>query len=425
MSEHAFETSASHQDSIAIEKNIHEDISHRNVECNGVIPQDVRFEHNNALQEIHDKPQQTVLTTENHPQNLVETSFTNQQHVLQPQTIPPPIVAHGLHSMNQQQVNQIASPLLQQKDMYDGLPKMGLMGTTIENNSSLMPSTMSAPSSLIDQSSINSVKKPRKTEKQKLRDLYAEHGNAWKMVKYSTETGIKEDYCRRLINSLKKGDDITNKKKRGPPPKHSLELLKEIVQEVKIKGKSTREASKQLKVSPSSICRYMKKEEAKRLLESTLSDPQSTVIMNQGQMTDHSNHLVNPVEIPKMDQQVHTHLNPHMNITPLQPDPVVLIKPEPIQNTEQMQHDVMSCQNGLEGLDLNVSEPIKMESMEFVNQQTNDHINQTDHQMQQMITENNTNNTALQNISQPNEQQLNEREIQQEVEPYMQEINVN
>ncbi|ELP86630.1 hypothetical protein EIN_091950 [Entamoeba invadens IP1] len=120
-------------------------------------------------------------------------------------------------------------------------------------------------------------KKPRKRsnkiytkdQKEQLRDLFMEHGDAWKMGRYSNETGIKEDYCRRLVGSIKKGADITNKKKRGPPPKHSLELLKEIVDVVKVKGKSTREASKQLKVSPSSICRYMKSLEAQEMIEET------------------------------------------------------------------------------------------------------------------------------------------------------------
>ena len=125
-----------------------------------------------------------------------------------------------------------------------------------------------------------SMKKPKdkrsnsvytKDQKEKLRDLYKEHGTSWKMVKYSQETGIKEDYCRRLINSVKKGDDITVKKKRGPPAKCTPELLQEIINEVKNNGKSTREASKTLRVSPSSICRYMKKEETKSLINTMTS----------------------------------------------------------------------------------------------------------------------------------------------------------
>ena len=91
-----------------------------------------------------------------------------------------------------------------------------------------------------------------------LQRLWITHQKEWKMKKYAKESGIREDYCRKLIMMMRNGNDITQKKRRGPQPKHSDELLQIIEERIVHEKKSTREISKELNISPTSVCRYMK-----------------------------------------------------------------------------------------------------------------------------------------------------------------------
>ncbi|KAL7715481.1 hypothetical protein QTN25_007101 [Entamoeba marina] len=272
---------------------------------------------NNQLLKVEPHDTSSVITEPNQLKNsLAESSNNLQSHIISPSRV------INEHCAVDHSFNQVSTPTIKTESLYESLPKMNLNEESDIKSSSIMTSVMTKPIISVSESQVSENKKPKKSEKrfnhvytkiqkENLRDLFKEHGPTWKMIKYSNETGIKEDYCRRLINSLKKGDDITNKKKRGPPAKHSIELLKEIIQEVKIKGKSTREASKLLKVSPSSICRYMKKEEAKEILDKTLFENQHSLIVNQENIQNGhtSMELVEGGE--KTDNKILDHFNSH------------------------------------------------------------------------------------------------------------------
>ncbi|BFU23383.1 hypothetical protein KM1_045940 [Entamoeba histolytica HM-3:IMSS] len=315
---------------------------------NGVVPQIISVNKNYETHEMNGHLQLKEFNEELETQHTHETKY--------PSSV--------LTNTNQSTTSQIVTTniLNTNKDgIYEELPKVGInnqINTSRIIDGTLLVSDLNSP---IVTTSIDSsmMKKPRKTEKRinhiytkeqktKLRDLFRKHGANWKMVKYALETGIKEDYCRRLINSIKRGDDITTKKKRGPPAKHSVELIREIIEEVKIRGKSTREASKQLKVSPSSICRYMKKQEAREIYEriqeaNNRNNPNN---LNLNEIDTESPHLIPIVEsgigigsetqlsqnqIPSIRQAEQINLNDQINVSDIGGNGQVPINPKLIE----------------------------------------------------------------------------------------------
>ncbi|KAL7718202.1 hypothetical protein QTN25_004501 [Entamoeba marina] len=238
---------------------------------------------------------QITFNSQTHIPDMLNVPIKQELIVDRPHTIPPPAVTDIPYETSTDTIQSINEIQHKDTNSVQNMNKLQSIATINDLNNHFIGTTLLQPT--YD----NIYASTSKPKKELLRDLFGEHGTTWKMTKYATETGIKEDYCRRLVNSLKKGDDITNKKKRGPHPKHSLELFKEIIQEVKVKGKSTREASKQLKVSPSSICRYMKKEEMKSLMLSSFYD-QSLGNVNE-------NDVVGDVQsLPLLTQLEHEHL---------------------------------------------------------------------------------------------------------------------